>query len=112
MKKMYKDIFTEEEAIAFAKEKSESIVIRTHGKYGSDDERRDAIPEEAQQVKNAISAALIAIRNGGDPDTAKATAEFFIILNESIGNEFSHINTYDSVYIPINEFLREMEIEK
>lgn len=94
--------YTEKMASEYANEISKSVVIRSYDNGNSKDERRESRPAEAQMVENAIAAALIAIKNGYDENSAKATAEFFVIHNSGE----THINSYDSVYIPINNFLK------
>lgn len=107
MKKKYK--YSEHDALNFAKEASQSVVIRSYVNGCSNDERRPSTETEAQLVTNAIAAALFSIRSGYDEDSAKATAEFFITrCNNTDGVWDEHINTYDSVYIPINDFLRDI----
>ena len=99
---MKKYDYSEKTASEYAKEISQSIVIRYQRNGYTEDKRRKANKTESRQVEKAIAAALIAIRNGYNEDSAKATAEFFIIHNSGE----THINSYDSVYIPINNFLK------
>lgn len=94
--------YTEKDASEFAKEASKSVVIRSWNNGNSNDDRRESTKIESEIVERAIVASLIAIKNGYDVDSAKATAEFFVIYNSGE----THINTYDSVYIPICEFLQ------
>jgi hypothetical protein len=93
--------YSENEAKEYAKNISKTVVIRSFENGSSDDNRRESTAAEAELVERAIAAALVAIRAGYNADSAKATAEFFILHNSGE----THINTYDSVYIPINDFL-------
>ena len=100
---MNKYNYTEKDASEYAKEISQTIVWRSYDEnHSSTDNRRRATKTEAKLVEKAIAAALWAIKEGRDPDTAKATAEYMIIH----GSGEDHINTYLSVYIPINDFVR------
>jgi hypothetical protein len=102
-----------EEAKAYAEEASRSLVFRTFNNGDSRDERRDSTEEEAGMLRLAIYAALLAIRGNhesvgetGNEWGAKAAAEYFILAwQDSGGLDAPHINTYDSVYIPINNYL-------
>jgi hypothetical protein len=90
----------------YAKQMSQTVVIRSYDNGNREDTRSPAEPEEARAVSTAIESALIAIKNGYDEDTAKAAAEFFVGCQfPSEWNE-PRINTHDSVYLPINEFLQ------
>jgi hypothetical protein len=96
-----KATFTEQAAKEYAQKTAETVVIREYKNRNSCDTRRNSTNEEKAIVERAIAAALISIKSSYEPQSAKATAEFFVLHN--YGNP--HINTYDSVYIPINEFL-------
>jgi hypothetical protein len=93
--------FTEQAAKEYAQKTAETVVIREYKDGNSSDTRRNSTNEEKAIVERAIAAALISIRSSYEPQSAKATAEFFVLYNSGE----KHINTYDSVYIPINEFL-------
>jgi len=99
-KKEYR--FTEQEAADFAKEASKLVVIRTYTDGCSNDTERKATKAEKTLVEKAIFAALVAIRNHYDADSAKATAEFFIIHGSKYED---HINTYDSIFQKVDNFL-------
>jgi hypothetical protein len=107
--------YSEQEAVEFAKEAAQTVEIRTYTKDRcSVDTKRNSTDKEKTLLENAIYAALLAIRNGYDADSAKATAEFFIIHGsgtDSCGINETHINSYGSVYIPICEFLQSKEKE-
>jgi hypothetical protein len=96
-----KATFTEQAAKEYAQKTAETVVIRAYNDGNSSDTRRNSTKEEKAIVERAIAAALLSIRNGYEPQSAKTTAEFFVLFNSGE----PHINTYDSVYIPINEFL-------
>jgi len=96
-----KTIYTEQAAKEFAKKTAETVVIREYKDGNSTDTRRSSNKAERFLVERAIYAALLSIRGGYEPQSAKATAEFFILCNSGE----PHINTYDSVFIPIDNFL-------
>jgi hypothetical protein len=96
-----KPTFTEQAAKEYAQKTAETVVIREFKDGSSSDTRRNATIKEKAIVERAIAAALFSIRSGHEPQSAKTTAEFFVLYNSGE----PHINTYDSVYIPINEFL-------
>jgi hypothetical protein len=96
-----KTIYTEQAAKEYAEKTAETVVIREFKDGNSSDTRRNSTEAEKAIVERAIFAALLSIRGGYEPQSAKATAEFFILFNSGE----THINTYDSVYIPIDEFL-------
>ena len=101
MKKIYK--YTKEDAINYAKEMSKSVVMR---RFGNGDVRKPT-PSEKLKVESAIVAALMAVLYGFEIESAKATAEFLVDYN----NEEPGINTYDSVYIPIDVFLNDVAVK-
>jgi hypothetical protein len=102
--------YSEQEAAAYAKKAARTVEIRTYTEDGcSVDTKRYSSDKERTLLENAICAALLAIRNGYDADSAKATAEFFIIHGSGTGGggyKEPHINSYGSVFIPICEFLQ------
>jgi hypothetical protein len=107
--------YSEQDAAAYAKKAAKTVEIRTYTKDGcSVDTKRVSTDKERALLENAICAALLAIKNGYDAESAKATAEFFIIHGSGIdsrGIKETHINSYGSVYIPICEFLQSKEKE-
>jgi len=96
-----KTIFSEQAVKEFSEKTAETVVIREYKDGNSSDIRRNSTEAEKAIVERAIFAALLSIRGGYEPQSAKATAEFFVLFNSGE----PHINTYDSVYIPIDEFL-------
>jgi len=96
-----KTIYTEQAAKEYAEKTAETVVIRKFKDGDSSDTRRNSTEAEKAIIERAIFAALLSIRGGYEPQSAKATAEFFILFNSGE----THINTYDSIYLPINEFL-------
>lgn len=99
---------TESEIKAYAEDVSKKIVIRTSGA----DEKRDSNYGEAQLIKAVVSGALIAIRAGHNIDDAADTAEFIgmqLLPGANLPYEFPHTNCYDTIYIPIRKFVREIE---
>ena len=96
-----KVLFTDQAAKEFSRKTAETVVIRKYKDGNSTDTRRNSKKTERFMVERAIYAALLSIRGGYEPQSAKATAEFFILYNSGE----THINTYDSVYIPIDNFL-------
>jgi len=94
-------VFSEQVVMEFAEKTAQTVVIREYKDNNSYDTRRISTSEEKALLERAIAAALLSINSGYEPDSAKATAEFFVLINSGI----THINTYDSIYIPINEFL-------
>ena len=101
-KKITTETFTEQAVKDFAEKTAETVVIREYKDGNSSDTRRASTNEEKAIVERAIAGALLSIRSGHEPNSAKSTAEFFILFN----SEETHINTYDSIYVPINNFLR------
>jgi hypothetical protein len=99
-----KKIYSEQKAEEYADEVSQSVVIRSFVDGNSSDDRRESTDEEKWLLKTAIYAALLAIREGRDEESAKAAAEYFIAVNQPAANR-TRINTYDSVYEPIGVFL-------
>jgi len=94
-------LFTDQAAKEFSKKTAETVVIRKYKDGNSSDIRRNSTKAEKAIIERAIYAALLSIRGGYEPQSAKATAEFFVLYNSGE----THINAYDSVYIPIDEFL-------
>jgi len=94
--------YTEKMAKDYAKAMAKTVVIRSYEDGNSKDTRRKATRAEASLVERAIAAALIAIRSGSDESSAKATAEHFVLY----GGGEAHINTYDSVFIPIDKLMQ------
>jgi len=95
---MKKYSYTRKTAVEYAKKMSKSIVINTSD---GGNIRRAACRFEADQIEQSIAAALIAIKNGCSERSAKATAELFIQCSE-----FKYINSHESVYMPIENFLK------
>ena len=93
--------FTEQEIRTFASVTSKTVVVRSYKDGNSSDTRRQSTEEEAALIERAIAAALLSIRDGRDISTAKNTAEYFVFYNSGE----THINAYDSVFIPIGDFL-------
>jgi len=96
--------YTEQQVKEYAREKAQLITIREYVDGNSRDYRCYATSEDSDLVERAIGAALLAIRNGYDVDAAKATAEYVVLWEN---RDERHINTYDSVYIPIGDFISE-----
>ena len=96
-----KTLFSEQSAKEYAEKTAETVVIREYIDGNSNDTRRISTEAEKDIVQRAIYAALLSIRGGYEAQSAKATAEFFVLCNSGV----THINTYDSVYIPIDDFL-------
>jgi len=96
-----KTLFSEQAAKEYAEKTAETVVIREYIDGNSNDTRRISTEAEKDIVQRAIYAALLSIRGGYEAQSAKATAEFFVLCNSGV----THINTYDSVYIPIDDFL-------
>lgn len=94
--------FSELDAKLYAKEMAKSVVIRSYKDGNSNDVRRKSTKKEAEIIECAIYSALCAIRGGYDEQSAKATAEYMVLYNSGE----THINSYDSVYIPIGAFLK------
>ena len=100
MKKEYD--YTEQQAKEYAKENAKSVEIRSFEKGRNYDTWRKSTKVEAALIERAIASALIAIKSGYDEDSAKATAEFFVLHNSGE----THINSYGSVYCRVNDFLK------
>lgn len=111
MKTLYN--YSEQEAAGYAEEAAKGLEFRTFEDGCSRDERRASTEPERALLEKAICAALWAIRAGYDADSAKATAEFFVLhgRNKGMGWRDPHINTYGSVYIPVCEFLERHKAE-
>ena len=103
MEKVYN--FTEQQVKEYAEESAKSVVIYSFENDHHNNIRRKATKAESYLVERAIAAALLAIRSGYDEDSAKATAEFFVLYNTGK----THVNTNDSVYVPIKDFLAAWE---
>jgi len=102
--------YTEQDAKAYAQQMCRSVSIRTYDADGnSDDSWRDTTPEEAALMYRAIAAALLSIMNGYEKQSAKSTAEFVICIDSP---REEHINTYDSIALPIQGFLDIHEMPK
>ena len=94
---MKKYNYTKKIVVEYAEEMSKSVVIDIpEGKTV----RRTASGFEADQIKQAIAAALTAIMSGYSESCAKATVQLFIKHGD-----FKYINTLNSVFIPIDNFL-------
>ena len=107
--------YTESEAIAYAKGVAQTVVIRSHDTYGnSSDDRRASFKPEANIISSAIAGALLAVSYGCDVQSAKDTAEFIAnrAWREHWGCNDPSMNGYDSIYIPIGNFLRDHEVAK
>jgi RNase H-fold protein (predicted Holliday junction resolvase) len=100
MEKTYS--YSEQAAKEYAKKAAKSVEIRSFVDGNSVDTRCKSTKAEALLVERAIASALFAIKNGYDEASAKATAEYFILY----GSGEPHINSYGSVFIPIDNFLR------
>jgi hypothetical protein len=103
--------YSEQEAAEYAKEVAKTVEWRTYEDGYCEDTVRDTTQAEFTLLENAICAALLAIRAGYDKASAIATAEFYVIHSTSRNRGFydSRINTYGSVFIPIDEFLQGKE---
>jgi hypothetical protein len=93
--------FTEQDIMNFAEKAAETVVIREVKDGKTSDTRRTSTDEEKAIVERAIAAALLAIQNAYEMESAKSTAEFFVHYKSGE----PHINSFDSVYIPVSEFL-------
>jgi hypothetical protein len=95
--------FTKEEAIKFAKESAKTVVIRSYINRDICDTRRGTTEIESIILEAAITAALLAIRDGCDQDSVITTAELFVIhYNNDLENK---INVNESVSLQIRKFL-------
>ena len=97
--------YTEEDIRKYSEEHSLYVVERFFERGRSEDIRREATEEERRLVFLAIAGALSAIRNGYDRHSAASAAEYFIIWNNPGPADEAHINTYDTVYNPVLDFL-------
>ena len=106
--------YTEDEAIAYAKGISQTVVIRSYINGNSRDDLRETCVPEANIISSAVAGALLAVRWGCDMQSAKDTAEFIAnrAWDELWGCHNPSMNGYDSVYIPIGIFLRDHEVVK
>ena len=98
---MKADVYSDEDIKAFALDTAKMVWERSYNNGSSVDTRRNTTPEEAALLARAVTAALCAIRAGYDETACKSTAEYFVLYNSGE----PHINTYDSVYLKIDEFL-------
>lgn len=84
---------------SFAREAAETIVIRTYTNGNSDDTERKTSEIEQIIISNLIFAGLLAIKNGGDVQTAKDACEY-------AGKLFlPDMNGYDSIYLKIDSIM-------
>lgn len=100
--------YQETELQEIAREKSKTIVIRTYNNGNSNDERRDATPEEQENIYKLLYAGLLAInfRHGkeyqGVMDACEYAGHLFLPENT---------NCYDTIYLPLYNFWYENNSE-
>ncbi len=99
---------SENDLRAYAKERALTVTVRTYDHGNSNDTERPATPEESRIIETIIYGALLALRSGRDVDGVVNGAEYIALVQLDIdpyrGTE-SHINTYDSVYCPIKDYI-------
>jgi len=101
-------MYTENEAYDFAEKQSQKVTIRSMEEGCSKDRERKSTESEQKLIQRAIYSALLAIREGQDKKAAVATAEYFVNQEEvPEKGDMVHINGYDTVCCPINNFLCE-----
>ena len=97
--------FTEQEAKEYAQEESKTIVIRTYDNGNSNDERRKTSKPERKIIESIIYGGLLAIREG-----QKTEKEIQAIVDscEFIAKiQLPEMNGYDTIYIPMKEYIRD-----
>jgi hypothetical protein len=105
--------FTDQEMGDFAAEASRTLTWRRWEWGGTVDEQRESTEDEARLLQTAMKMALTTIRAGYDVHAAINTAEVLVqmegpkedSINAPSGDD-NHINTYDSVYKPLQMFLQ------
>jgi len=100
--KVYK--YTSEQVTEYAKRVSHRVVYRRYENGDPIDEKRLSGKIEKTMIQSAIDAALTAIKAGYEERACIAMAEYFIIELLSV-DDVGHINTFDSICVPINDFL-------
>ena len=122
MKKII-DIISENDCKEYAENVSKSVVLSGVEDGVSFDVREEAKASQKEIVFIAVYSALLSIRNSYCKEESdllniifhiKSMAEFVVIskfsnMPENVYNK-KHINTFLSVYIPIDEFLKEKGI--
>lgn len=101
--KNLKDI-PETELRAYAKEQAQTVTVRTFHNGNSNDTKRLATPTEAHIIETIMHGALLAIRSGYNEKDVINGAEYIAIVQLN-GSHEDHINTYDSVYLPLKNYL-------
>jgi len=97
--------YTEEDIRKYSEEHSMYVVERSFENGRSEDIKREATEEERRLVFLAIAGALSAIRNGYDRRSVASAAEYFLIWSNPGAADETHINTYDTIYNPVLDFL-------
>ena len=97
--------YTEEDIRKYSEEHSMYVVERFFKSGRSEDIKREATEEERRLVFLAIAGALSAIRSGYDKRSVASTAEYFLIWSNPAPANETHINSYDTVYNPVLDFL-------
>jgi len=108
--------FSNSEAAEFATKTSKTVTVRNYDNGNSNDQQRYSTEHEEQRIYIAIMAALLAINNGSEVKSTIDTTEYMILCDPSLDlpNQQSdldedHINTYDTIELPIRAFLAEHE---
>lgn len=93
--------FKEKELQEIARENSKTIVIRTYNNGNSNDERREATPEEQENIYKLLYAGLLAInfKHGKEYQGVMDACEYagHMFLPEGT-------NCYDTIYLPLFYF--------